>query len=301
MRHITAVRPRTCVVLCCTLCLLERCCERETHKLLAEGSIISLLLLFPFSLLGSSSFAVSSPPFPLLLLLPIFTSPFQVSSLLYYPLSLLHFSFIVSSSSLSAPMTVIGRPSFFHFLQHSVLASSPLASPSFLFSLCFLSFINLFSFCFLLLSPCQFTPFFTISLLPFLLYRLVFLLHCLISFVIFSILFLFPFLSYLAFLSTLIYLSSPYCISSPSLYSVLVSSPFLYSSAFLSDFIFSSRFLFSSPSCVVSSSPLLSYLLYRGPFPSPHCQKIKMPQRLITPSCLPKSLECLCETRSSRK
>lgn len=102
-------------------------------------------------------------------------------------------------------------------------------------------------------------------------------------------------------LSTLIYLSSPYCISSPSLYSVLVSSPFLYSSAFLSDFIFSSRFLFSSPSCVVSSSPLLSYLLYRGPFPSPHCQKIKMPQRLITPSCLPKSLECLCETRSSRK
>lgn len=101
--------------------------------------------------------------------------------------------------------------------------------------------------------------------------------------------------------STLIYLSSPYCISSPSLYSVLVSSPFLYSSAFLSDFIFSSRFLFSSPSCVVSSSPLLSYLLYRGPFPSPHCQKIKMPQRLITPSCLPKSLECLCETRSSRK
>lgn len=300
MRHITAVRPRTCVVLCCTLCLLERCCERETHKLLAEGSIISLLLLFPFSLLGSSSFTVSSPPFPLLLLLPIITSPFQVSSLLYYPMSLLHFSF-VSSSSLSAPMTVIGRPSFFHFLQHSVLASSPLASPSFLFSLCFLSFINLLSFCFLLLSPCQFTPFFTISLLPFLLYRLVFLLHCLISFVIFSILFLFPFLSYLAFLSTLIYLSSPYCISSPSLYSVLVSSPFLYSSAFLSDFIFSSRFLFSSPSCVVSSSPLLSYLLYRGPFPSPHCQKIKMPQRLITPSCLPKSLECLCVTRSSRK
>lgn len=75
-------------------------------------------------------------------------------------MSLLHFSFIVSSSSLSAPMTVIGLPSFFHFLQHSVLASSPLASPSFLFSLCFLSFINLFSFCFLLLSPCQFTSFF---------------------------------------------------------------------------------------------------------------------------------------------
>lgn len=207
MRHITAVRPRTCVVLCCTLCLLERCCERETHKLLAEGSIISLLLLFPFSLLGSSSFTVSSPPFPLLLLLPIFTSPFQVSSLLYYPLSLLHFSFIVSSSSLSAPMTVIGRPSFFHFLQHSVLASSPLASPSFLFSLCFLSFINLLSFCFLLLSPCQFTPFFTISLLPFLLYRLVFLLHCLISFVIFSILSCFPIHSHLSVLCLLYILS----------------------------------------------------------------------------------------------
>lgn len=300
MRHITAVRPRTCVVLCCTLCLLERCCERETQTISWGVDHLSPLIVsfFPPWFIIIRCFLSS---FPRLILLPIFTSPFQVSSLLYYPLSLLHFSFIVSSSSLSAPMTVIGLPSFFHFLQHSVLASSPLASPSFLFSLCFLSFINLFSFCFLLLSPCQFTPFFTISLLPFLLYRLVFLLHCLISFVIFSILFLFPFLSYLAFLSTLIYLSSPYCISSPSLYSVLVSSPFLYSSAFLSDFIFSSRFLFSSPSCVVSSSPLLSYLLYRGPFPSPHCQKIKMPQRLITPSCLPKSLECLCETRSSRK
>lgn len=200
MRHVTAVRPRTCVVLCCTLCLLERCCERETHKLLAEGSIISLLLLFPFSLLGSSSFALSSPPF-----LASFCFLFSLRlfrSLVYYPMSLLHFSFIVSSSSLSAPMAVIGRPSFFHFLQHSVLASSPLASPSFLFSLCFFSFINLFSFCFLLLSPCQFTPFFTISLLPFLLYRLVFLLHS-------SCFLFYPIL----LSSTLIYLSSPYCIS----------------------------------------------------------------------------------------
>lgn len=227
--------------------------------------------------------------FPLLLLLPIFTSPFQVSSLLYYPMSLLHFSFIVSSSSLSAPMIVIGRPSFFHFLQHSVLASSPLASPSFLFSLCFLSFINLFSFCFLLLSPCQFTPFFTISLLPFLLYRLVFLLHCLISFVIFSILSCFPIHSHLSVLCLLYILSF-----------TILCPCFLSFSVFIC-FLVWFHFLFSSPSCVVSSSPLLSYLLYRGPFPSPHCQKIKMPQRLITPSCLPKSLECLCVTRSSRK
>lgn len=261
MRHITAVRPRTCVVLCCTLCLLERCCERETHKLLAEGSIISLLLLFPFSLLGSSSFAVSSPPFPLLLLLPIFTSPFQVSSLLYYPMSLLHFSF-VSSSSLSAPMTVIGRPSFFHFLQHSVLASSPLASPSFLFSLCFLSFINLFSFCFLLLSPCQFTPFFTISLLPFLLYRLVFLLHCLISFVIFSILSCFPIHSHLSVLSLLYILS--FTILCPCFLSFSVFICFLV----WFHFLFSFPLLISFLCCLLVSSPLLSTLSWSIPFPS---------------------------------
>lgn len=261
MRHITAVRPRTCVVLCCTLCLLERCCERETHKLLAEGSIISLLLLFPFSLLGSSSFAVSSPPFPLLLLLPIFTSPFQVSSLLYYPLSLLHFSF-VSSSSLSAPMTVIGLPSFFHFLQHSVLASSPLASPSFLFSLCFLSFINLFSFCFLLLSPCQFTPFFTISLLPFLLYRLVFLLHCLISFVIFSILSCFPIHSHLSVLSLLYILS--FTILCPCFLSFSVFICFLV----WFHFLFSFPLLISFLCCLLVSSPLLSTLSWSIPFPS---------------------------------
>lgn len=262
MRHITAVRPRTCVVLCCTLCLLERCCERETHKLLAEGSIISLLLLFPFSLLGSSSFAVSSPPFPLLILLPIFTSPFQVSSLLYYPMSLLHFSFIVSSSSLSAPMTVIGRPSFFHFLQHSVLASSPLASPSFLFSLCFLSFINLLSFCFLLLSPCQFTPFFTISLLPFLLYRLVFLLHCLISFVIFSILSCFPIHSHLSVLSLLYILS--FTILCPCFLSFSVFICFLV----WFHFLFSFPLLISFLCCLLVSSPLLSTLSWSIPFPS---------------------------------
>lgn len=200
--------------------------------------------------------------FPLLLLLPIITSPFQVSSLLYYPMSLLHFSFIVSSSSLSAPMTVIGRPSFFHFLQHSVLASSPLASPSFLFSLCFLSFINLFSFCFLLLSPCQFTPFFTISLLPFLLYRLVFLLHCLISFVIFSILSCFPIHSHLSVLCLLYILS--FTILCPCFLSFSVFICFLV----WFHFLFSFPLLISFLCCLLVSSPLLSTLSWSIPFPS---------------------------------
>lgn len=200
--------------------------------------------------------------FPRLILLPIFTSPFQVSSLLYYPLSLLHFSFIVSSSSLSAPMTVIGLPSFFHFLQHSVLASSPLASPSFLFSLCFLSFINLFSFCFLLLSPCQFTPFFTISLLPFLLYRLVFLLHCLISFVIFSILSCFPIHSHLSVLSLLYILS--FTILCPCFLSFSVFICFLV----WFHFLFSFPLLISFLCCLLVSSPLLSTLSWSIPFPS---------------------------------
>lgn len=200
--------------------------------------------------------------FPRLILLPIFTSPFQVSSLLYYPLSLLHFSFIVSSSSLSAPMTVIGRPSFFHFLQHSVLASSPLASPSFLFSLCFLSFINLLSFCFLLLSPCQFTPFFTISLLPFLLYRLVFLLHCLISFVIFSILSCFPIHSHLSVLCLLYILS--FTILCPCFLSFSVFICFLV----WFHFLFSFPLLISFLCCLLVSSPLLSTLSWSIPFPS---------------------------------
>lgn len=206
MRHtVLQCVPRTCVVLCCTLCLLERCCERETHKILAEGSIISLLLLFPLSLLGSSSFTVFSPPFlssfPYLLLLPIFTSPSQVSCLLYYPLPLLHSSFIVSSTSVSAllfssPSTL--GPCFFSF---NISLFTFLS-----YSLCFLSFINLILFpSFVSLSIFSF--FLIISLLPFLLYRLIFLLHCLISLIPFSILFLFPFLSYPPFLSTLIYLS----------------------------------------------------------------------------------------------
>lgn len=261
MRHITAVRPRTCVVLCCTLCLLERCCERETQTISWGVDHLSPLIVsfFPPWFIIIHCFLSS---FPLLLLLPIITSPFQVSSLLYYPLSLLHFSFIVSSSSLSAPMTVIGRPSFFHFLQHSVLASSPLASPSFLFSLCFLSFINLFSFCFLLLSPCQFTPFFTISLLPFLLYRLVFLLHCLISFVIFSILSCFPIHSHLSVLCLLYILS--FTILCPCFLSFSVFICFLV----WFHFLFSFPLLISFLCCLLVSSPLLSTLSWSIPFPS---------------------------------
>lgn len=261
MRHITAVRPRTCVVLCCTLCLLERCCERETQTISWGVDHLSPLIVsfFPPWFIIIHCFLSS---FPLLLLLPIITSPFQVSSLLYYPLSLLHFSFIVSSSSLSAPMTVIGRPSFFHFLQHSVLASSPLASPSFLFSLCFLSFINLLSFCFLLLSPCQFTPFFTISLLPFLLYRLVFLLHCLISFVIFSILSCFPIHSHLSVLCLLYILS--FTILCPCFLSFSVFICFLV----WFHFLFSFPLLISFLCCLLVSSPLLSTLSWSIPFPS---------------------------------